>query len=182
MLRRKSSPKFQQKERYGALFYDDKFIKQIDIHFLQLSYPNMTKNIRKVVPIILRKFDSQNEILVFRHPLAGIQIVKGTVEEDETLEVAALRELKEESGINDAFIDKYFGIHCPMQKGPNWHVFLCKATQSLPEYWQHFCADDGGLVFSFFWHSLNESPNYEWHSIFQELLQFIQQKMIESSS
>ena len=182
MLRRKSSPKFQQKERYGALFYDDKFIKQIDIHFLQLSYPNMTKNIRKVVPIFLRKFDSQNEILVFRHPLAGIQIVKGTVEENETLEFAALRELKEESGITDAFINKYLGIHYPTQKGANWHVFLCETEQLLPENWQHFCADDGRLVFSFFWHPLNVSPNNEWHPIFQELLQFIHQKMIESSS
>ena len=120
--------------------------------------------------------------MVFRHPLAGIQIVKGTVEENETLEFAALRELKEESGITDAFINKYLGIHYPTQKGANWHVFLCETEQLLPENWQHFCADDGRLVFSFFWHPLNESPNNEWHPIFQELLQFIQQKMIESSS
>ena len=39
MLRRKSSPKFQQKERYGALFYDAKFIKQIDIQFFTIKLP-----------------------------------------------------------------------------------------------------------------------------------------------
>ena len=139
----------------------------------------MTKKVRKVVPIILRKLASQTEILVFRHPLAGIQIVKGTVEEDETLEFATLRELKEESGITDAIINKYLELHCSTAKGANWHVFLCKTQQSLLEHWQHFCADDGGLVFSFFWHPLNANPNDEWHPIFQELLQFIQKQMID---
>ncbi|MGX5266288.1 NUDIX domain-containing protein, partial [Klebsiella pneumoniae] len=55
--------------------------------------------IEKVVPGVFRKINNNLEILVFRHPLAGIQIVKGTVEHQEQLEYAALRELYEESGI-----------------------------------------------------------------------------------
>jgi len=55
--------------------------------------------IEKVVPVVFREINNNLEILVFRHPLAGIQIVKGTVEHQEQLEHAALRELYEESGI-----------------------------------------------------------------------------------
>ena len=53
--------------------------------------------IEKVVPVILRDINQRTEILVFKHPIAGIQIVKGTVETNEELEEAALRELYEES-------------------------------------------------------------------------------------
>ena len=56
-------------------------------------------NIQKVVPVVLRVQNAETQILVFHHPLAGIQIVKGTVELNEMLEEAALRELFEESGI-----------------------------------------------------------------------------------
>ncbi len=37
---------------------------------------------------------------MFRHPLAGIQLVKGTVEPSENPADAARRELFEESGLN----------------------------------------------------------------------------------
>ncbi|MBZ0401218.1 NUDIX hydrolase, partial [Acinetobacter baumannii] len=47
--------------------------------------------IEKVVPGVFRKINNNLEILVVRHPLAGIQIVKGTVEHQEQLEYAALR-------------------------------------------------------------------------------------------
>lgn len=46
--------------------------------------------IEKVVPVVFRKINNNLEILVFRHPLAGIQIVKGTVEHQEQLEYAPL--------------------------------------------------------------------------------------------
>ena len=54
--------------------------------------------IEKVVPVIFRNINQRTEILVFKHPIAGIQIVKGTVETNEELEEAALRELYAESG------------------------------------------------------------------------------------
>ncbi|HFF5634371.1 TPA: NUDIX domain-containing protein, partial [Acinetobacter baumannii] len=69
--------------------------------------------IEKVVPGVFRKINNNLEILVFRHPLAGIQIVKGTVEHQEQLEYAALRELYEESGIKRAQIHSYLGKHIP---------------------------------------------------------------------
>lgn len=113
---------------------------------------------------------------MFKHPIAGIQIVKGTVETNEELEEAALRELYEESGISSAHIHSYVGLHHPSEQGPNWHVFICNSTETIKEHWTHLCNDDGGLEFNFFWHPLFESPSAEWHPLFQELLAFIKSK------
>lgn len=129
--------------------------------------------VEKVVPVIFRHVDKNIEILVFRHPIAGIQIVKGTVEANENLENAAIRELFEESGISSASIDSYLGLHYPSELGPNWHVFVCHTTETLKDNWTHFCNDDGGLEFEFFWHPLTEEPTNEWHLLFKELLEFI---------
>ena len=133
--------------------------------------------IQKVVPVILRKWNERLQILVFRHPLAGIQIVKGTVEQGESLENAALRELFEESGIDNALIEKFIGVYSPQQLGADWYVFLCQSGEKLAEEWVHSCADDGGLNFAFFWHPLFSPPTEEWHMIFQGLLKFIQSKL-----
>lgn len=133
--------------------------------------------IRKVVPVVLRQRHNDVQILVFRHPLSGIQIVKGTVEENEGLEAAALRELFEESGIQKASIQHYLGLHIPKEVGPHWSVFLCEVHESLQDEWTHYCLDDGGLTFQFFWHSMSEPLSIEWHPLFQELFNFIQEKL-----
>ncbi|SDB81328.1 NUDIX hydrolase [Acinetobacter boissieri] len=132
--------------------------------------------VEKVVPIIFRNFNQNIEILVFRHPIAGIQIVKGTVEANEKLEDAAIRELYEESGISSASIDSYLGLHHPSELKANWHVFVCHTTEDLKDSWVHSCNDDGGLEFNFFWHPLAEEPTDEWHQIFKELLEFIKSR------
>ena len=134
-------------------------------------------NIQKVVPVVLRMWNGRLQILVFRHPLAGIQIVKGTVEHDEPLENAALRELSEESGIDNASVEKFIGVYSPQQTGPDWYVFLCQVNETLADDWIHHCADDGGLNFEFFWHPVFSLPTSEWHMIFQDLLKFIQDQL-----
>ncbi len=53
----------------------------------------------KACPIVLREFNGTIEVLGFIHPLAGKQLVKGTIEAGESIEQACIRELKEESGI-----------------------------------------------------------------------------------
>ncbi|ENV31538.1 NUDIX domain-containing protein [Acinetobacter gerneri] len=137
----------------------------------------MTFKMEKVVPVLLRQTHHEKQILVFRHPLAGVQIVKGTVEEHETLENAALRELAEESGIKDAHIQTHLGIFIPSEIGPHWHVFLCETESELADHWNHFCQDDGGLNFDFFWYPLNQQPTSEWHQLFVELFQYIQKQL-----
>ncbi|MFT3757807.1 NUDIX domain-containing protein [Thauera sp.] len=52
----------------------------------------------KSCPVLLRR-DGEVGILAFQHPIAGFQIVKGSIEEGESPEEAAIRELAEESGV-----------------------------------------------------------------------------------
>jgi 8-oxo-dGTP pyrophosphatase MutT (NUDIX family) len=53
----------------------------------------------KVTALILRVSPVGEELLLFEHPHAGIQIPAGTIEPDETPEAAVLREATEETGL-----------------------------------------------------------------------------------
>jgi ADP-ribose pyrophosphatase YjhB (NUDIX family) len=66
--------------------------------------------LEKVVAFITRQTKQGGEVLFFRHPYAGIQIPAGTVEDGETVEVAALREGQEESGLDHLEIERYLGF------------------------------------------------------------------------
>lgn len=57
----------------------------------------------KACPVVLRRSETL-EILAFEHPLAGLQLVKGSVESGESTEVASARELVEEAGIQGKVI------------------------------------------------------------------------------
>jgi len=57
----------------------------------------MRPTVHKVTCFITR--GDGNEVLVFRHPLAGLQLPAGTVEPDEAVVDAALREAREETGL-----------------------------------------------------------------------------------
>ncbi len=54
----------------------------------------------KVTALIVRETPQSRQVLLFRHPSAGIQIPAGTLEEGEEPEAAALREGREESGLS----------------------------------------------------------------------------------
>ncbi len=106
--------------------------------------------IGKVCPVVIREPD----ILVFRHPLAGVQLVKGTIEPGERPEAAALRELHEESGIRGR-IKRAWPSSTEIVGEENWHFFEIE-TGSLPDRWSHQTQDGGGLTFEFFWRSLRD--------------------------
>lgn len=55
--------------------------------------------VEKAVACVLRAGSVGPDLLVFRHPLAGVQLPKGRVEPGETYADAARRELHEESGL-----------------------------------------------------------------------------------
>ena len=59
----------------------------------------MSKIIEKVTAFIIRKSKDGNDLLLFEHPNAGIQIPAGTVEDQETPEKAIIREVAEETGL-----------------------------------------------------------------------------------
>lgn len=129
--------------------------------------------VEKVCPVIFREKDSNQEILVFRHPFAGIQLVKGTLEPNEDPNAAALRELAEESGISEVSLIDFKGTLEFEEANQCWHFYLCETKENLKESWDFFANDDGGLNFSFFWFPLSETPSGEWHPLHIKALEFI---------
>jgi 8-oxo-dGTP pyrophosphatase MutT (NUDIX family) len=131
----------------------------------------------KVCPVILRRVGSVIQVLAFEHPLAGCQLVKGTIEAGEPIEMAALRELAEESGIASAVVARSLGTWSSAFEEQIWAFVECRAIQTLPESCVHEAPDDGGHSFRFFWHPLFEtaSPDH-WHPVFRGALRFIQMR------
>ncbi|WP_062263314.1 NUDIX hydrolase [Endozoicomonas arenosclerae] len=130
----------------------------------------------KVCPVVIRENEGTSEILVFKHPLAGIQLAKGTLEKGETLPQAALRELQEESGIANARIVQYLGAWKAGFQSQQWHFILCNAN-NLKDSWHHYCEDDGGHNFRFFWHSLENKPDGQWHSVYSSALKHLKNQL-----
>ena len=135
---------------------------------------NMKPN--KACPVLLRNKGGDLQILAFRHPLAGCQLVKGTIEADEAPDAAVLRELFEESGIDSAGVVRHLGIWESGYKNQVWSLYLCEAGQ-LADEWTHHTPDGGGLDFSFFWHSLDDSPDAAWHPLYREALLWIKKAL-----
>lgn len=137
----------------------------------------MNPHPNKACPVVLRRSAGALEILAFEHPLAGCQLVKGTIEEGESVEAAALRELAEESGIAHAQISRPLGLwHSGFQEQV-WAFVECMAEPPLPNAWHHSAPDDGGHTFRFFWHPLAlPADPHRWHAVFREALGFILQQ------
>jgi 8-oxo-dGTP pyrophosphatase MutT (NUDIX family) len=135
---------------------------------------NKTETIKpdKVCPVLLRKKDENLLILAFRHPIAGFQLVKGTIESDESADVAVLRELSEESGIDSANIVRHLGIWESGYENQVWSLYLCEA-QGLADEWIHHTQDGGGLDFTFFWQPIDEKSDAGWHPLYREALRYI---------
>ena len=138
--------------------------------------PGMEKFVQKVAPVVLRRRE-QLEILAFRHPRAGTQLVKGTWEYGESGEDASLRELAEESGIENANVVKALGQLSFRGIRQHWHFYLCQVPGDLPDNWSFYTEDGGGHLFDFFWHGLNEPPGRGWHADFQRALFFLRRRL-----
>jgi len=126
--------------------------------------------VHKACPVIVR---DGREILAFVHPLAGKQIVKGTIEVAEKPIAAAVRELAEESGIAESLSAKLIGKSDAITDGQVWHFVLVE-TEPLPETWSFFTEDDGGHNFQFFWQPLEYELDAEWHPVFVRAIACIQ--------
>jgi len=69
------------------------------------------KIILKVTAFIVKNDANTPELLLFRHPYAGVQIPAGTVNPGESPEDAVLREVREETGLKRIRIVKFLGEH-----------------------------------------------------------------------
>ena len=123
----------------------------------------------KVCPVVYRRMGNALDLLAFRHPLAGLQFVKGTVEPGEPAARAAMRELREESGLCPSTIPRHLGTRAIGDPPMPWHFYAVR-IEGLPRTWDHRTADDGGHVFSFFWHPLAVDLDAQWHPMFHEAL------------
>ena len=131
----------------------------------------------KAVPVVLRERNERTEVLLFEHPLAGTQLVKGTIEPGESVSEAATRELAEESGLLAAESSFDLGTweHCPV--GQVWHFREVRVEQDPPESWSHFTKDGGGLTFRFFWHPLDAPAPVSCHPVFVAALSFLRAQL-----
>ncbi|AIC20284.1 MutT/Nudix family protein [Pseudomonas chlororaphis] len=135
--------------------------------------------IKKACPVVLRSSETL-EILAFEHPLAGLQLVKGSVEPGESTETAAARELFEEAGIQGKVVRDLGAWRSPIT-GQMWAFHECHVAQDLPDTWVHHTEDDGGHEFRFFWHPLMSEPSDAWHQIYKDALGFIRLSLAKAS-
>jgi 8-oxo-dGTP pyrophosphatase MutT (NUDIX family) len=115
---------------------------------------------------------------MFRHPLAGIQLVKGTVKASENPADAARRELFEESGLVSKQLLFFIGKNTRMVCGQIWYFYhldlLYKRNQ-----WIHFAPDDGGIELQFFWHALHAPPPPDCGALYARVLNYARPQLLK---
>ena len=129
----------------------------------------------KACPVVIRG-QSAFEVLAFVHPLAGFQLVKGTIEPGENSRDAALRELREKSGLSASKTSTDLGTWVSGYENQIW-TFHLRDIDGLSDSWTFRTTDDGGHDFKFFWHPLLQQPIEQWHWVFQGALKCIASKL-----
>lgn len=166
---------------YGR--HDTAEVAAIEARIAALCAQHQLPEAPKVCACVWRGQPEAPELLVFEHPQAGYQIVKGSLEGDEDPGLAALRELEEEAGLQlqnpGLAIGSLHRLHPgrPFERGPlehqHWQLFLIPAPPDLPEQWQHAATgsiEEEGLLFRCFWQPLNGDYRH-FEPVFQQVLQ-----------
>jgi len=126
----------------------------------------------RACPVVLRSHNNQLELLAFKHPKGGNQLVKGNIKKGEPLEHACIRELEEESGIQ-AQVVRQLGVWDANFKKQVWGFCLVHYEDILPDTWDFETSDDGGHIFSFFWQPLNSPLNDGWNEVYTNAFNYI---------
>ena len=87
----------------------------------------MSRIVEKVTAFIIRESKDGQELLLFEHPNAGVQIPAGTVEDDETPEEAVIREATEETGLTSLSMRQYLG--CTEERLPARQRIIVEPTK-----------------------------------------------------
>ncbi len=85
----------------------------------------------KACPIVLRGPATALKVLAFRHPIAGIQLVKGSIEPGERVDAAVVRELLEEAGVVAA-AGAVLGSWDAKHEAQIWAFQLCHPQTRYP--------------------------------------------------
>ncbi|MFX3625325.1 MAG: NUDIX domain-containing protein [Ectobacillus sp.] len=115
---------------------------------------------KKVYAYVTREKEGKLQLLVYANydnPDAGLQVPGGSVEHGETLVSALLRDILEESGLNNVKIEKTIAdelIHVK-EKNEYQQRYFCHATLTadVKDEWLHTVTsgEDNGHVFQFKW-------------------------------
>ena len=125
-------------------------------------------------PVVRKAFayiTYQGQLLLFRHvdyPEAGIQVPAGTIKPGEAPDAAALREAREETGLEGLTLVSYLGERLrdmtDYGKPETHHRFFyhLRCTQPPPDTWRHDEPDATGTPdehprFAFFWAALPDA-------------------------
>jgi len=121
----------------------------------------------KALAYITRVNQGVKELLVFDHvkyPHVSPQVIKGSVDENETYIEAVVREVLEESGLSLACSPIHSGSfeYKELESNQDWliHVFVFETEENLLDTWEHIVSDgeeDKGLLFKFYWLPINEA-------------------------
>lgn len=117
------------------------------------------------------------ELLAFIHPEAGCQIVKGTREHGEKVSDACVRELHEEAGLS-GHPTQYLGTMFHSTDHQYWHFYRMSLQTQVPDRFTHYTADDGGHIFTFYWHRLSEPLSDHWHPRYTEPMEFLRSTLL----
>lgn len=165
---------------------DDPQVALIEARIFDLCAQHQLPLAPKVCACVWRGSLEAPELLVFRHPEAGCQIVKGSLEGDEDPAGAALRELEEEAGLQlnepALALGSLHRLHPgrPFETGPlehqHWQLFLMPAPAHLPDSWEHSATgsvEEEGLIFSCYWQALgteSEAALADFAPVFRQVL------------
>ena len=122
----------------------------------------------KVLAYIVRKYDGRWQLLIFKHrdfPKAGLQVPGGTVDEDESPEMAVVREVNEESGLTNFqsifFLGRNEFFHHEKSEIHQRNFFaLIFEQESITDFEHQVTAgiEDTNLVFIYTWYDLENVP------------------------
>ncbi|PJN87729.1 NUDIX hydrolase [Bacillus sp. mrc49] len=114
--------------------------------------------IKKAYGYVTRINNGETQVLVFRHPIAeaGIQIPKGTVKSQEDAYQAVIREIKEETGLENIRVEDLIAEDLWENADGAVHhrSFYQIRVSDVPDEWDHQPTgggDEAGLTFHFFW-------------------------------
>lgn len=130
-----------------------------------MAYRNV---VEKSVVALIRGDD----VLAFRHPLAGVQLPKGTSEPGETPDATERREFFEEVGVSLTQPMTSLGTWTCPEPASLWHIFVADAPLGLPHGWRHAPTgggDESRLIFEVMWVPMRD-PTDTFHPLFHPVL------------